>query len=215
MNTRIDSEIEQQPEQIPLTEVYTLANFITVGRLLLVPIFFALLISGGSRVVATALYAIAASTDWLDGQIARRTRTVSRLGKLLDPFVDRLLLAAGVIGLWLLGALPLWVVVVLVLRDTLLLGGSFRLARKGAGIDVIFLGKLTTALLLTGFSLLLLDWPRIPGLGLIDVGWLPGFGSGEVALGIWLVYAGVALSVATAFMYMRSYRRLAKDGDIG
>lgn len=212
--TAVEPKKETAP-QVPLTEVYTLANFITVGRLLLVPIFFVLLISGGNRILSTALYALAASTDWLDGQIARRTKTVSELGKLLDPFVDRLLLAAGVIGLWIIGSLPLWIVIVLVIRDSILLGGSFRLARKGGGIDVIFLGKLTTALLLTGFTLMLLDWPQIPGLGLFDLVWLPGFSAEPVGAGIWLVYAGVLLSVSTAFMYTRRYRTLARDGENG
>ena len=73
------------------------------------------------------LFAIAASTDWLDGQIARRTGTVTALGKAIDPLVDRLLIAAGVFGLWLVDRLPGWIVFVLMARDVYLGYGAWRL----------------------------------------------------------------------------------------
>ena len=58
-------------------DIYTIANIVTVLRLILVPIFFAVLINGENNVLAFVLFTIAASTDWLDGQIARRTGTVT------------------------------------------------------------------------------------------------------------------------------------------
>jgi len=101
-------------------DIYTVANTVTVLRLILVPFFFAVLINGQNNVLAFVLFAVAASTDWLDGQIARRTGTVTAIGQAIDPLVDRLLIAAGVLGLYVVHRLPLWILVVLVARDVYL-----------------------------------------------------------------------------------------------
>ena len=61
-------------------DVYTIANIVTILRLILVPIFFAALVTGKHNLGAFLLFTVAASTDWLDGQIARRTGTVTALG---------------------------------------------------------------------------------------------------------------------------------------
>lgn len=189
-------------------DIYTIANIITVLRLILVPIFFTTLVSGRNDVLSFILFAVAASTDWLDGQIARRTGTVTEIGKAIDPLVDRLLIAFGVLGVYLEGRVPLWVVVLLLARDVYLLGGAAYLARQGGGsVPVIFIGKLTTALLLFGFSDLILNWPLLPGLGLIDSPQMPGWGSEPAALGIWFVYAGIVTSVLTALRYTIEARR--------
>ena len=123
-------------------DVYTVANIITVLRLILVPLFFAALVNGTNDTLSFLLFAVAASTDWVDGQIARRTGTVTDLGKAIDPLVDRLLIASAVVGLYLEGRLPLWIVLVLLARDLYLLGGAWVLARAGAQrIQVAYIGK--------------------------------------------------------------------------
>lgn len=193
-------------------DIYTVANIITVLRLILVPFFFAVLISGTNDVVAFLIFAVAASTDWVDGQIARRTGTVTAIGKAIDPLVDRLLLASGVLGLYLEQRLPAWVVIVLLLRDAYLLWGAWRLEHDyKRRMPVTFAGKVTTAVLLTGFADLVLGWPMLPGLGVIESQYLPGLGSQPAALGIWLVYAGVALSLATAASYAIAGHRIADE----
>jgi len=193
-------------------DIYTVANIITVLRLILVPFFFAVLIETGNDILAFFLFAIAASTDWIDGQIARRTGTVTEIGKAIDPLVDRLLLASGVTGLYLLGRLPLWLVLVLLARDIYLLGGAYTLAHKHAQkVRVVFIGKLTTAVLLFGFSDLILNWPMIPGLNLFDSAQLPGMGDTPAALGIWFVYVGTVLSMLTAGIYTLQARSALRD----
>lgn len=183
-------------------DIYTLANIITILRLILVPFFFAVLVSGRSDTIAFLLFAIAASTDWVDGQIARRTGTVTEIGKAIDPIVDRLLIASGVVGVYLLDRVPLWTVVLLVLRDVYLLAGAAYLARRRVrALPVLYIGKVTTALLLFGFSDLILNWPMVPGIGVVDTPQLPGWGSEPAALGIWFIYVGIATSVITAVAY--------------
>ena len=101
----------------PSNKIFTISNFITAIRLILTLVFLYLFINNENRYVALVIYAIAASTDWLDGQIARMTKTVSWLGKMMDPVVDRALLFTGVLGLVARGELPLWVCVVIIGRD--------------------------------------------------------------------------------------------------
>ncbi|TLM89311.1 MAG: CDP-alcohol phosphatidyltransferase family protein, partial [Actinobacteria bacterium] len=183
-------------------DVYTLANIITVLRLILVPIFFAVLLTGTNNTLAFILFTLAASTDWLDGQIARRTGTVTEIGKAIDPLVDRLLIASGVLGLYIEQRIPLWIVLVLLARDLYLLAGASYLAKhRVRALPVIYIGKVTTALLLAGFSGMILDWPMVAGLGVVESAALPGWGSEPVAVWIWLVYAGVVTSLVTAGIY--------------
>ncbi len=187
----------------PLRQIYTVPNVITLIRLLLVPIAFSILVQGGQDILAFILFAVAGFSDFIDGQIARRTNQVSELGKLIDPFVDRFLIAAGLIGLYVVGRMPLWILIVLIARDLILLLGSVPLQRLGIGrIDVIYIGKVTTVLLLVGFSWLIANIVKVPGLGLTTSTLLPGFNQGNVVLGIWLVYAGLVLSIITFVCYI-------------
>jgi cardiolipin synthase (CMP-forming) len=195
-------------------DIYTLANIVTLLRLILVPIFFAVLMSGRSDVVSFLLFALAASTDWLDGQIARRTGTVTEIGKAIDPLVDRLLIGFGVLGVYLLDRVPLWVLLVLLVRDLYLLWGTVYLARRHVAVPpVAYIGKLTTTLLLFGFADLILGWPMVPGLGLVESSALPGWGSEPAILGIWFIYAGVITSIATAVVYTAEARGALRRAD--
>ncbi|MDZ4179662.1 MAG: CDP-alcohol phosphatidyltransferase family protein [Coriobacteriia bacterium] len=181
-------------------DVWTVANIITVLRLLLVPFCFAVLIRDeGSDVLAFALYAGAAGTDWVDGQIARRTGTVTAIGKVIDPLVDRLLIASGVLGLYLVGRLPLWLVVILIMRDVYLLWGAYRLERHRLRMPVTFAGKTTTAVLLAAFSLMILNWPVVT------------YDGHEILAGLVLAYIGLALSLSTAIQYTVLARRLVNN----
>ena len=198
-------ELDSQPagEEVHHT-VYSVANLITITRLLLVPFFFTVLVDADGmrgRITAFFIYAIAASTDWIDGQIARRTHTVTQFGKIVDPLVDRLLLASGVVGLYLIGVLPLWVPVVLVGRDAYLLYGAYKLERYKVILPVTYIGKVTTAVLFIGFSSLIAGWPEVSGVGLVQSSWLPGLGTASAPLGIWFVYVGVVLSLSAAVNY--------------
>lgn len=182
--------------------IFTWPNLISFIRLCMVPTYLILLLDGHDF-AATFLFALAASTDFLDGQIARRTHTVSRLGQVLDPAVDRILMIAGVAGLLLVGRLPLWIVLVVLLRDAFLLGGgAYLLSRWKKRVPVMYLGKVATTCLFVGFAGLLLNFPLIAGLGVCDAAWLPGFNGEVVSWGIWFVYLGLALALITTGIYV-------------
>ena len=198
-----ETEEKQEEQQEPEVsdKIFTVPNVISFIRLCCIPLFFVLLLTGYD-IPATIVFALAAGTDFLDGQIARRTNSVSKLGQLLDPTVDRLLMIFGVIGLLCVHRLPLWIVVVVIVRDLfLLLGGAYLLTAYRIRIPVIYPGKFATTFLFVGFVGLLLNWPMIPGLGLVGFTWLPGLNAAACSWGIWFVYAGLILSIGTAIYY--------------
>ncbi len=190
-------------------DIFTLPNLISFIRLCMIPAYFILLLNGFD-LLATFLFALAACTDFLDGQIARRTHKVSRLGQFLDPTVDRLLMVFGVVGLLVVGRLPLWIIIVVVIRDAyLLVGGAYLLFRWKKRIPVIYLGKFATTFLFLGFAGLLLNVPRFPGVGIVDAAWLPGFNAELVSWGIWSVYIGLVLTLIAAVVYtVKGWRAL-------
>ena len=191
--------------------IFTLANIISFVRLLMVPAYLVLLLNGYD-LAATLVFAVAAATDFLDGQIARRTHTVSRLGQLLDPAIDRILMITGVLGVFLVGRIPLWVIVVVVVRDAyLLIGGGWLISRFRIRVPVVYPGKFATTFLFLGFSGLLLNWPLVPGLGWCDLSWLPGFNGAPVSWGIWFIYAGLVLSLGVTVYYTVAAVRQLRD----
>lgn len=200
-------------------KIFTIPNLLSTIRLCMIPVFLWLLFND-YNLPATIVFAVAASTDWVDGQVARRTNSVSKLGQLLDPFVDRLLMISGVLGLFLVGRLPLWIIVFVVARDLLMLaGGSYLISRWRVRVPVIYLGKIATTCLYVGFAGILLDAPLLEGLGIVDATWLPGFCAGAYSWGFWFAYVGLALCVITTTYYiakgiigMREAMKLEKEG---
>ena len=150
--TRGKAKDRQNAAEEASNRIFTVPNVISAIRLCLVPVFLVLLLHGYD-LMATFLYALAAGTDWIDGQIARRTHTVSKLGQLLDPAVDRILMIAGVAGLFVVGRLPLWIILVVLLRDLLLLvGGALLIKAYRIRVAVVFPGKVATTSLFVGFA---------------------------------------------------------------
>lgn len=187
----------------PSNQVLTVANLVTISRIVLTLVFLLLFVNHANRYVCLAIYAIAAITDFLDGQIARRTQTVSWFGKLLDPVMDRILLFTGVIGLCVREELPVWIVCVIIGRDVILALGALALQNyQRRPINVVFIGKVATALLLTGFSWLLLGAPVLPGFDWVHVSWLPLLNATAACPGMLLVYAGTVCSVITGAIYI-------------
>lgn len=202
------SELGQADD--PLYRIWTLPNIITFIRFMMIPVFFILLLSDMPRIYALIVFILASCTDWIDGQIARRTNSVSKIGQLLDPFVDRFLIGFGVLGICLTDIVPLWMFIIIVGRDLFLLGCTTILKRKApdAEMRVIYLGKVTTWLLMSGFALTMLGWPLVPSLGILTSPLFPGLTAQAAPLGIWLIYIGIVTSIITAVVYVHRGRKL-------
>ncbi|OLC11960.1 MAG: CDP-diacylglycerol--glycerol-3-phosphate 3-phosphatidyltransferase [Candidatus Rokubacteria bacterium 13_1_40CM_69_27] len=122
-----------------------LANWLTVLRILLVPLFVTLLVYQKPG-WALAVFVGAALTDLLDGWVARHRGISSRLGAFLDPMADKLLLTASFVTLTYLKALPFWITAVVLTRDTLLVVGALLVLMVGGRIypRPTWAGKATT-----------------------------------------------------------------------
>ena len=122
---------------------WTLPNAIGFLRLACIPLFliFALGSGDGRTGAAAALFAVVAGTDYLDGMVARVTGQYSRLGTLLDPVVDRLLVISGVVVCWHFELLPRWALAVLVAREVFMLVLGRIALRRGVEIQVNMVGR--------------------------------------------------------------------------
>jgi cardiolipin synthase len=175
---------EQQPGAS--TGVVTVPNAISLARILMIPVFVALLLNDGTERAGLLLFAVVAASDWVDGYVARRTGQVTELGKVLDPTADRLAIAAGLIALAIDGAVPLWAVLLVVVRDGVVLAaGVALLVAKGKRIDVRYLGKVATFTLMVSIVLLAYGHFGIPPAPLARalgwVGYAIGLGESYVA----------------------------------
>jgi cardiolipin synthase len=110
-----------------------LANWLTVLRILLIPVFVTLLVYRRPG-LALLVFASAALTDLLDGYVARRRGSQTRLGAFLDPLADKLLLTASFVTLTYLKALPFWIAAVVISRDVLLVVGALLIHMMGGRI---------------------------------------------------------------------------------
>ncbi|MCL2379904.1 MAG: CDP-alcohol phosphatidyltransferase family protein [Coriobacteriia bacterium] len=184
--------------------ILTTANAITLARMLLVPVVFFLIIDGRFSLLAFAIFALAGLTDMLDGYVARRTNSVTEFGKAIDPFVDRLLLACGVIALFIVGKLPTWILGFIVFRDFFLLSGVAIMRRITTfEIKIRYVGKMATTALLVGFAGLISGIGQMDvGLGWTDSALLPGFSHEHYLVWIWFVYIGLILSFITLLVYI-------------
>jgi cardiolipin synthase len=167
---------------------WTLPNAIGFARLALVPLFLAVgLNSGDGRSgLAFALFAFIAWSDYFDGMAARVTGQYSRLGALLDPLTDRLLVVCGAVVSWHYETLPRWALAVLAGRELLMLVLTQLALRRGIDLSVSMLGRWAV-------------WPVMGALGLallID-GWVL-----DVVL-----YAGLALTLAATARYLQDGMR--------
>ena len=166
--------------------VFTVPNALSLLRLFMVPIVVALLL-GGVDGLAAALFVLAALTDFLDGRIARRAGP-TRLGRILDPVADRLMLSSVAVVLAIRGLLPAWAVAILVGRDLLALVGSLVVGSK---IRVNRVGKAATAVLMVAVAFVVISPGKV----------------GEI-----MFYAGFVLSVAAGLLYVRSLRQILGGG---
>jgi CDP-diacylglycerol--glycerol-3-phosphate 3-phosphatidyltransferase len=171
--------------------IRTVPNAVTLLRLLLMPVC-AYLLATGRYGWGLALTAVVGSTDWVDGWLARRTGQVSRVGQLLDPLADRLLIASVAVALVVRGVLPWPAAVLLLARDLLLLAGWPLLKRRGIEPpEVVFIGKAATLVLLVALPVLTLG---ATGLAVAGVAHL---------LGLALLWVGVAMYYLAGAVYVR------------
>ena len=122
---------------------WTIPNAIGFTRIALIPVFLVLALNSGDGRTASAsiLYAVVGGTDYLDGIAARVTGQYSRLGALLDPITDRLLVLSGAAVCWRFDLLPRWALAVLAARELFMLVLSRMAMRRGIELEIKMLGR--------------------------------------------------------------------------
>jgi cardiolipin synthase (CMP-forming) len=143
--------MKEAPREAAAGRILTAANLITSLRIVLIPVFVALIVDPDHSKAGLVLFGVVVATDWVDGWIARRTGQVSDVGKLLDPVADRLAIAGGLIALMVRGAFPAWAGVLILLRDAIVLFvGGYVLFGRRVRLEVRWIGKVATFSLMTG-----------------------------------------------------------------
>ncbi|OBB36661.1 MULTISPECIES: CDP-diacylglycerol--glycerol-3-phosphate 3-phosphatidyltransferase [unclassified Mycobacterium] len=176
---------------VPRARVANIANVLTGVRMALVPVFLAFLFVGDGhetfwRIAAFVVFTVAVITDRFDGALARNYGMVTEFGTLADPIADKALIGAALIGLSMLGDLPWWITVVILIREIGITGLRFAVLRHGV-IPASRGGKLKT--LVQGVAIGLFVLP-------LSGAWL--------AVAWVIMWAAVILTVLTGIDYVVS-----------
>lgn len=183
-----------------------MANAITALRLVLIPAFFYFLVSPISihHTIALVLFVLAITTDLMDGYVARNIGRITSLGKIIDPIADWMLILATLAGLVFLQEIPLWVLVILVMRDTLL-GLSYLILRylNKPIVKVNLYGKISSGYIMIALGGMLFQLVYLN----------KGVMSSLFYLGVVLyVSSGMLYSVQEVFVLFADRRREVEDG---
>jgi cardiolipin synthase len=172
---------------------WTLPNAIGFARLALIPVFLVVALGSddGRDGLAFALFAFIAWTDYLDGMVARITGQYSRLGALLDPLTDRLLVIAGAIVAWEFELLPRWALLLLAAREAFMLLLTQIALRRGLDLSVNMAGRWAV-------------WPVMSALALVLI-W-------DTWVTDALLYLGLAMTLAATALYLQDGWRALREG---
>ncbi len=135
-----------------------LPNQLTVLRIILTPVFFVLFLSDDPilKLISLGIFIIAALTDWYDGWLARKFNYITAWGKFWDPLADKILTSAAFIGFVILDVIPLWMVIIILLRDFLVTGLRAYADYKGKSFPTSVYAKWKTFIQMTFLYYLLL-----------------------------------------------------------
>lgn len=177
--------------------IWTVPNAFTLARLLCLPLFLYVLFGLENRAAAALMLGALGATDWVDGYLARRLGQVSEFGKVFDPTVDRLLFLVAVTAIVIDGSMPVWFAVAVLAREVLvgLMMAVATVVYKMPRIDVTYLGKVATFLLMFAVPGFLMGNSTVPGAAGFEVlAWILGI-------------PGLVLSYWTGIAYIPQVRR--------
>jgi CDP-diacylglycerol--glycerol-3-phosphate 3-phosphatidyltransferase len=183
------------------------ANIITVVRILLAPIFiWMLLVDDGAdgllRYLASGLFILAIVTDSVDGLLARRQNLITDFGKILDPIADKVLIGGALVSLSILGELPWWVTVVILVREIGITVYRF-IALRDRVIPASWLGKIKTV-----FQAIAIAFALTPVYQWLPMPWWPGFMN---LVNTILMSIAVVLTVVSGIEYLWQAWRIGRQ----
>lgn len=176
-------------------------NKLTILRVIMVPVYVffylntALVAAPYNQYVALVIFALACFTDYLDGNLARKLHQVSNFGKFMDPLADKLLVCSALICFVQNGALPAWIVVILIGREFIISGFRLVAANEGVVIAADIWGKCKTVVQMFAVMFLLVP---------CQAAWF------QVIQQI-LIYASVALTIISVVNYIKNNIQVLKE----
>ncbi len=191
-----------------------LPNQLTLARLVLAFVFVGALSIDGvpqAGTIALLVFAVAAYTDLLDGQIARKRNLVTNFGKLMDPLVDKILMAAGFVLLCEKGFFPAWMVVVILAREFLVTGLRLVASAEGLVLAAENLGKYKTGAQITAIIYFLVVLAAREPLFAWISPLLDWRSLGPHGLGQALAWLALILTLVSGASYVWKNRRLLAD----
>ncbi len=187
-------------------EFKNLPNILTMLRIAVIPIICALIWEQTPILsyMAAWFYGLAALTDMADGYLARRNNQITVLGKFLDPLADKLLVLSLLLVMLALKRVPLWVVVVLVMREIIIMGLRSIASSEGMVIAADTYGKIKTAFQMIALIAMCIHYPYMVNFGIFE---------SELdfnRIGVSLLYISVFFSVYSAGEYFLGFFREMK-----
>lgn len=174
--------------------IINIPNLLTIFRLVLIPIFLIVFFSpySNSLLYATGIFLLAGFTDFLDGYIARKYNLVTKMGVVLDPLADKLMLITVLTSLVIKAYIPIWMLIIIACKELFMIFCGLFLYNKGTIIPSNIFGKLGTIFFYISIFVL----------------------SVNLTLGIFLLYISVAAAIVAFINYFLVYREKAKNNDI-
>jgi CDP-diacylglycerol---glycerol-3-phosphate 3-phosphatidyltransferase len=189
--------LDAPPVEEAAVNIFNVPNMLSISRILSVPVFIVLMINPGPEraLAAGIVFSLASATDWLDGYLARKWGQVTKVGKLLDPIADKILIMSALVILVDIrpSIVHPWIAIVLIGREFAVTGLRAIASSEGIIIPAETVGKYKVGAQITAVLSLLLDF-------YLARGWLSDVGSAA----IWIA---MVLSVYSALMYFKTYWR--------
>jgi CDP-diacylglycerol--glycerol-3-phosphate 3-phosphatidyltransferase len=170
-------------------ESLTISNIITISRLIALP-FIVYFLLNEQRIIAFIIMLISLLSDGIDGYVARKLHQESELGKFLDPLCDKISLAVILITLFLIDSIPLWPIIIIIVRDFfILLGSYFIIKNKSVVLTSNLWGKVTGFIFGAIILSFTLNWKEV---------------------GMIFIYISIPAVIVTFIIYTQRYIRLMK-----
>jgi CDP-diacylglycerol--glycerol-3-phosphate 3-phosphatidyltransferase len=168
-------------------------NLLSISRILAVPVFIVLMLEPTPlrALIAAIVFSIASATDWLDGYLARKWGQVTKIGKLLDPVADKILVASALIMLVDIARIPSWIAIVIIGRELAITGLRAMAAAEGIVIAAENMGKWKVGAQITAVLCLVLDYH-------LGTDWISDVG--RIA-----IFVAMVLAVISGLQYIRDY----------
>jgi len=189
--------LDAPPVEEATLKIFNIPNLLSISRILAVPIFIVLMLdpSPVRALLAGIIFSLASATDWLDGYLARKWGQVTRIGKLLDPIADKILIMSALVILVEIRSdvVPAWIAIVIIGREFAVTGLRAIASSENIIIQAETVGKFKVGAQVTAVLALLLDY-------YMTQEWLRNLGS----LALWIA---MILALYSAVQYFRVFSK--------